>query len=490
MQRDSMGTKQCDYHPTQSAWWHCHTCNKTLCPQCIIRRKGNFQESESVFLCPNCNRVVDDIDLSHVIPPFWKRLHKCFVYPLSAVPSVILIFGLALLSSLFSGPGLFSLVIGFLLWAIMLKYAYEALRTTAEGRLHPPPLSEKALGRDFHLVFKQIFLFVVLFLFFVFVVVRLGPVAWVLFGLIVAIGLPAMIIILAIRDDLGQALNPVNFIGMPIRIGWGYLLLFFFLSILLSAPGALGYYFIQHMPEALQLFLWHSAKNYYTLVSYHLMGYVILQYHDRVGHNVDIDVLIANIHPEAFSQSMPNSTALAGDSQSELLNEVGILIQEGKLDSAITEIQQRTALAIDNPELSDRYVQLLQTRDRMDELLQYAPGHLKQLVVDSEKEKAMSLYLFCSQKHEDFVPSAMTLFKIGSWFNENGQAREAVKIFSRLIKKHPGDALVPKTCYRAAELLHEQLKSTEKARNILKTLIKKYPDHDIVPFAQKYLASL
>jgi tetratricopeptide (TPR) repeat protein len=486
-----MGTgMQCDYHPTQTAWWQCRKCRKALCPQCIIRRKGGFQESQSIFLCPKCNQVADGIEIGQIVTPFWRRLHKCFVYPLSALPSVILIFGLALLSSFFSGPGLLSLVIRFVLWAVMLKYAYEALRSTAEGRLRPPPLSEKTLSSNFQLVFKQIGLFIAIFLLFGFVVVGMDPWAWIIFGLAVIIGLPAMIITLAINDNLGQALNPVNFIGMPIRIGWGYLLLFFFLTLLLSAPGALGYYFIQHMPEPLQLFLWHSAKNYYTLVSYHLMGYVILQYHDRLGRSVDIETLLANISPESELPSAQNSASPAGNPQRDLLTEVGILIQEGKLDRAISEIQERTQLKIDNPELSDRYIQLLQTQNRTAELLAYAPRQLDRLIMGNEKEKALALYLSCSQGDDDFAPSATALFKIGSWFNENGQARDAVKTFNRLIKSHPADALVPKTCYKAAELLHEQLKNTEKAKSILKTLVRKYPDHDIAPFAKKYLTTL
>lgn len=483
---------KCDYHPTRPAWWHCHKCRKALCPQCIVRRKGGFQESETLYFCPKCNHLVDNADISQVITPFWRRLHKFFVYPLSASAPVILIFGLAVLSSFFTGAGLLSAIIRFVLWAVMLKYSYEALRTTAEGQLRPPPLSEKSLSSDFQLVFKQILLFITIFGFFGFVIVSLGPVAWLFFALAVAIGLPAMIIVLAINDNLFQALNPVNFIGIPIRIGWGYLLLFFFLTILLSAPGALGYYFIQHMPEAVQLFLWHSAKNYYTLVSYHLMGYVILQYHNRVGHNVDIDTLLANIYPEAEDppQSGRPGPASAQNPQNELLNEIGIMIQEGKFDSAITEIQQRTGLTIDHPELADRYVQLLQSQNRTTELLQYAPGYLDRAVMADEKDKAVSLYRFCSQKDPDFAPSATTLFKIGSWLNEDGQPGEAVKTFNRLIKTHPGDVLIPKTCYRAAELLHEELKKTEKAKRILNTLIQKFPDHEITPFARKYLGTL
>jgi tetratricopeptide (TPR) repeat protein len=383
-----------------------------------------------------------------------------------------------------SGAGLPGAIVGFISWAIMVKYSYEALRHTSEGRFSPPSLSSRVLGENFGIVFKQIGLFIALFLIFGLLIAPMHPFFWVVFGLCVLIGLPAMIIILAINDDLGQALNPVYFMGMAVRIGWGYLLLFFFLFLLFSAPGALGYAVIQHLPESLHLFFWQSAKNYYTLVSYHLMGYVILQYHDRLGHQVDMDTLLASTFPAGPARNAEHETASAADSA--LLDEIARSIQEGDLDGAIALIEQRTHLEIRNLEVSERYLQLLKMCRRPQAYMDYAPRHLDLLVMAGEKARGMAFYQECITSG-DLKASPAALFKIGSWFNEKGEAQTAVQALNTLVKNHPQDALIPKTCYRAAQILHEKLMNTEKAKKLLTALIAKYPDHEISGFARSYL---
>jgi tetratricopeptide (TPR) repeat protein len=396
-----------------------------------------------------------------------------------------------LLSTLFHEVGIFGLLFRIIPWALMVKYAFEALRATAEGRFRPPPLNAQVLSENLGIVFKQIALFIALALLFVFFISRMNPLFWILFGLAILIGLPAMIIILAINDDLGQALNPVYFLGMAIRIGWSYLLLFFFLLLLYSAPSALGYAVIRHLPEASQLFFWLAANNYYTLVTYHLMGCVILQYHQRLGYPVELTTLLASLHPSSTA-----ATPTAGVNQSPaaaraagLLHDLPPLIQEGNLDGAISLIQKETDLKIDDLQLSERYVDLLKMRHRDSERLDYAPHHLDLLVKAGEKDKAMALFTECMGK-EKFSASAMTLFKIGSWFNEQGNAKAAVQAFNLLTKAHPQDALIPKAYFRAAQILHEKLMNTERSRKILTALIAKYPDHEVANFARSYLKGI
>ncbi|MDA8139722.1 MAG: tetratricopeptide repeat protein [Desulfobacteraceae bacterium] len=484
-------TDFCTYHPTQPAWWRCPNCAKSLCPQCIVRRKGGYTGNENLFFCPKCNIPATQVDTSNIVTPFWKRLHKCFVYPFSSIQSIFLIFGMALLSALFSKAGFLGGLLRFIPWALMVKYSFEALRATAAGRFRPPPITVEGLTDNLGLVFKQIALFVALLLFFAFFITRMNPFFWILFGVCVLIGLPAMIIILAINDDLGQALNPVYFLGMTVRIGWGYLLLLFFLSILITAPSVLGYAVIRHMPEATRHFFWLAANNYYTLVTYHLMGCVILQYHEQLSYPVDFATLLASTYPAALNKTpqslLPQTPAAA--LEHNLLNDIAPLIQEGDLDGAIALIKKETDLQIHDLQLSDRYINLLKMRHRDQEFQDYAPKHLELLVKAGEKDKALELYTACAAS-EGFAAPPTTLFKIGGWFSEKGNPKMAVQTFNHLTKVHPQDVLIPKVYYRAAQILHEKLANTEKAKKILTALISKYPDHEIANFARTYLRGI
>lgn len=92
--------------------------------------------------------------LGNVITPFWKNLHKIFIYPFSAFQPLILIFGLTLLTVLFHREGMFFGLLRFCVWGLMLAYAFEALQHTAQGHFKPPKISIEALLTDFNLVFR------------------------------------------------------------------------------------------------------------------------------------------------------------------------------------------------------------------------------------------------------------------------------------------------------------------------------------------------
>lgn len=481
----------CDRHPTQPAWWHCPRCHKHLCPHCISRRAGGQFQQDTYYFCPKCNIEVNTLELSQVITPYWARLHKFFVYPLSSVQSAGLIVALSLLSIFFSRFGFFSFFFQFIFWSVMVKYSFESLKSTAEGRFQPPPLSNKVLVEDYGIVFKQIGLYFSLLLIFLLFVVKAGPVAIVLYALFCGMALPSMLIILIINDDLGQALNPVLVVGFILRIGWSYFLLLFFLLLLSGAPTAIGYSIIQHLPENLQLFLITVANNYYTLITYHMMGYVILQYHDRLYYPVELETILASMYPAGLPASQDSARSEKSTQHDELLNGISALIQEGDLDSAINQIEQQVQIdAIDNLELSERYVGLLKMQKRHRKLLAYASHHLELLVKAGSKSKAIDLYMDCLRMDKTFTPHALTLFKTASWLNETNKNKEAIFALNSLIKRYPKDILVPKAYYRAAQIFHERLQNAEQAKKILNGLVRKFPDHEMASFAKNYLRSL
>jgi len=49
--------------------------------------------------------------------------------------------------------------------------------------------------------------------------------------IVVIMSIPAMIIIFVTTESLINAINPMLFIPLAIRIGWGYLLMYFFLTV-------------------------------------------------------------------------------------------------------------------------------------------------------------------------------------------------------------------------------------------------------------------
>jgi tetratricopeptide (TPR) repeat protein len=475
--------KNCDGHPTRRAHWHCPECDALLCPQCAVKRASeSYGVKQTLYFCPKCNLSVDWIGVQNLIEPFWNRMPRIFSYPVSMHP-MMLIAVLAFISMLLSGPGIFSALLKGVMWLIVVKYSFESLKATAGGSLKPPPIRCKTISADFFQVFKQFGIYIAIFIIFGWTSAKIGILLGIVFLMTALFFVPSMVILLVTTGSLIHALNPVVFVGLAFRIGWAYFLMNFFLFLLGSAPAYLAQYFTKFLPPDLQLALFGFAKSFYTIVSYHLMGYVILQYSEKIGYRVDYE----DFKDPAAKDYESEET----DPDAIVLSEVAPLIQDGKLDEAISVIeksnQQQPICGLD---LSERYYNLLKMRKRKTGLLAYGVKHLDILTEKNQKNKAIVVFSECRKLDSKFLPAADPLFKLAGWLNETGKTKAAVAVYNLIVKSYPDNSLVPKAYFRVAQIFNDRLMSAEKAKKVLGVIKNKYPDHDIMPHVESFLARL
>ena len=146
--------------------------------------------------------------------PYHERWPEILRYPLHAAAlSTIIAIAVAhsmVLLLLVVGP-----LLDLLVWAAFFKYAFEVLRWSANGRDEPPEISltvGDAIGRYAVMLLILIELAVIL------AAISFGTAGAMLFGLLVATVMPAMVMILAIDEDLVRALNPLAWIALMIRL--------------------------------------------------------------------------------------------------------------------------------------------------------------------------------------------------------------------------------------------------------------------------------
>ena len=475
--------KFCGRHPTRKAHWHCPMCSALLCPECVVERDNeNYGQRQTSHFCPKCNQPADWVGVQNLIEPFWNRMPRIFSYPLSWHP-LLLMSVLAVATMVLSGPGLVTALINGVMWLIVIKYSFESLKATAGGNLKPPSISVETISEDFLQVFKQFGIYIAIFIGFGLISAKLGIFMGFAFMIVALFFVPSMIILLVTTGSLFHALNPVVFVGLAFRIGWAYFLMYFFMFVLASAPAYLSQFVIRFLPAELHLLLFGFAKSFYTIVSYHLMGYVILQYHEKIGYQVDYDDF-KDPNSEDYSPK-------AADPDAAVLREVAPLIQDGKLDDAISVIKKMTEeREIVGVNLSERFYNLLKIRKRKVELLEHGVKHLDVLVNKNQRDKAIAVFAECRKLDATFLPAATVLFKLAGWLNEIGKTKAAVSVYNCLVKSYPENPLVPKSYYRVAQIFHDRLMSTDKTKKILNLLKKKFPDHDIMPHVDNFLARL
>jgi tetratricopeptide (TPR) repeat protein len=475
--------KFCNGHPTRKAHWHCSKCDALLCSECVSARENeNYGSKDIHHFCPKCNLPVDWVGLQNLIDPFWNRMPRIFAYPLSLQP-FLFISVLAFATLFLSGSGLFSSILRGVIWLMILKYSFESLKATASGNLKPPPVNAQTISEDFVQVLKQFAIYMLIFVGFAYISAKAGLILGVVFAIAALFFVPSMIILLVTTGSLFHAINPVVFVGLTFRIGWAYLLMYFFLFLLGSAPAYLVQYVIRFLPAEAHPMLFGFAQSFYTIISYHLMGYVILQYHERIGYQVDY---------EDFSDpTIKDYEPRKSDPDAVILSKVEPLIKEGKLDEAIGLIKTMTEQQpISGVKLSERYYKLLKMRKRGAELLAHGVTHLDILTTENQKSKAIAVFTECRTTDSSFMPTASALFKLAGWLNETSKTKAAVAVYNTLAKTYPDNPLVPKAYFRIAQIFHDRLMNKDQAKKALGLLLKKYPDHDIIPQAESFLARL
>ena len=467
----------CSTHPGRPAHWRCLHCNLTFCPDCVTRGKSTRYSTKDENLCPKCKMAVKWLGVANIIEPFWKRLPKIFTYPFSLKPLLLNIV-LSFLALFFANNILLSIVI----WGVLLKYSFAVLKSTASGDLVPPPVNNETISEDFDQVFKQVVIYFVVGFAAFWVASKLGALAGMICMVIAILSIPAMIILLVDTNSIFHAVNPVNFIGLIFKIGWGYLLMYFFLTLLVAAPNVLAGFIAGALPAATYMFLTNFTVNFYTIMSYHLMGYVILQYHEEIGYEIDHDT---------FREEERKTGAAEESEGSKLLRRVDILVKEGSLDDAIFDLQEGLRHnEIEGIDVHERLFKLLKIRKRTQDIGEYGPLYLDMLVKKNVASKACEVYLECLSSIPGFTPAPHVLFKVGAWLTKTGKIREAVKAYEKIIKKDPNHSLAPDTYLRVAQIFNDRLKNGSKAKDILNFLIKKYPASEVVPLARTYLEQI
>jgi hypothetical protein len=466
----------CSFHPAETAHFQCHECNTTFCDACVdIRDTVEFTGKNRYYFCPACNVPLQMLSVGSMIEPFWHRLSAFFLYPFQLTPLL-----LALILSILGAAFPTSFFVNIFIWIVTVKYAYAALTATAQGGLKAPAVTWALINQNVLQVFKQYVVFIIIGLLAMLVFAKTGVFGGVVFLVFIALAMPAIIMLLVATDSILHALNPTLFIPVITRIGWPYLLMYLFLVFLLSGPATLFSYLpADALPMQLRVFLALFCKQFYTLISYHLMGYVLLQFHNEIGYQVDYDFFMENRGGK--KKRKPLSPV------DELKNGLAVLLKMGRYQEAIQRLTPHIQSENPDPGLSDKFLQLLKMTGEQENASRYALRHFDLLVRSKKKRETLELFPEI-EKADSGSPSPESVFTAASWYQERNDFKKATAAYVYFLKQFKDHPLRPETYFNLARLLHERGNNSGKAKQILAAIVKHYPQHDLCGEARNYLA--
>jgi len=388
------------------------------------------------------------------VKPFWHRFPAFFAYPFHPRALIVLVV-VSAIPAFAAGETLLALAIVLASTLVATKFAFDILARTAEGRLDPPRLDGETFTQGYLLPIKQIAIYFVIGittgLLFLFVHPLLG-VAFLFAALFL---LPASIMTLAFSRSLAEALSPGTLIRTVRATGWGYVALLGCLFLLNGGASTALQWFGQGLPPAQLTVLASFLQFYFTFVMFHLMGYLLYQYHDRLDYQ-------------------PEGLEPAGETDPDRAR-IQAFIDEEKYDAAIAELR-RLAQRDEDPDLR-MWLHRVATLAGDDRALLGNAGPLLEGLIDAGRVRdATSVYRTCQDvdpearpaRGTDYLPLARMLVDRG----ESGRALRLASGFHRSFPDHPD---LPNLYLLVAHILAEDKGQPEQARTVLDYIVRRFP---------------
>ena len=383
------------------------------------------------------------------IEPFWERLPAIARYPLreGALYTIIALTACSLLQYL---PDVLGMLFILVLLVARYKYAFEILRHTANGHLDPP---EQALGADNRAVWSYLFAmlggFALIQFSFWYFGVAAGYGVWLLLTVIQ----PAVAMSLAMDGSLVHALNPGTWGAVIARVGGPYLavvaLLFVFEISVSNAVGLISYV----LPTFLSSLIATAFMLWGLFATYHLMGYLILQYHEALGFDPD---------------SIDGGSALPPDRDQTLLDAATQLVQDGDTDTAVARLREEIRSRAVSSAVHQLYRRLLKSAGDKAGLAAHGRQFIGQLLAENDERTALAVARESLEAEPLFKPLLCEhATRLAAAAERQGQSALAVQLNEIAFKGFPKEPAAIDAGIQAAHTMSERQGRDTDARALL-----------------------
>ncbi|KEF30925.1 hypothetical protein D777_02867 [Marinobacter nitratireducens] len=462
MDQETTVKHDCHYHPGAPAKWHCGECQLHYCSRCMPDADARQRRA----LCPHCSKAMRYLGAATEVVPFWNRIGAFFRYPFHTDPLIVI--AICTLVPLLAPANLLGVLIWLVLALALFKYTYEVINHTAEGHLKPPPVSAAFTGSGFSIVFLQLLVFVLMGGLVGAAAMIGGPILMMLAVAFVVLALPASIMVLAMERAVGPAVNPMNLAVLISRIGTPYFLLYGYLILLTLASGAAQDFAVNHFPLWVAQPLAGFLNSTFTLILFHMLGYLLFQYQEELGFASDLQ----DEAPTEAQHERNRSARFDAD--------IDMNLKDGNYDRVQSMLKDALKNDRDNPLRIGQLYQLLIARNDTAELYRYHPRILSWLASRNDGDGMASLLEAIQQAEPTFrledpelaVQCARTLY-------HRGQFKPALRLLQDFHKRFPDSDQLAPAYLLVAQTLANGLGQWEKATAFLTFIQKRCLTHPL-----------
>ncbi|NBB92786.1 MAG: hypothetical protein GVY32_06445 [Gammaproteobacteria bacterium] len=401
-------------------------------------------------------------DKHEKIEPVWNVIPQFFRYPFKSrvLPTLLFIS----LGSLLTMIPVLGIVAWLMLWAMLFKISYEILSSTATGQMEGPPDVTEVSGA---IMFKHIGLLLALAGGYVFVISLIGsPLLAILLGAFVLLATPAAMMTLAMTQSLMAALNPSTWLKIMRVTGMAYVLTSVFLLLMLFSQAWIEQLLLPMVGETfflLNMVSWFIS-GYFMAASFHLMGYLLYQFHEELG--------IEGAGPQRSTPEAREDPLIAAANER---------IREGRAEEAVDLIEEEIARRGVAPEVHEYYRKLLRNRADQTRLAEHGQAWIPVLLhAVEDHDRALEVAGESLEADPKFRPRAPgDVLPLVRRAHETNRHRLALHLASGFGKSQPRHPDLPEIYFRAAQSLIETGGNPEKAVRTVRQLQDRFPDHPL-----------
>jgi len=450
----------CHYHPGDPAKWHCGECQMHYCSRCMPDADTRQRQG----LCPKCSKAMRYLGAATEVVPFWQRIGAFFRYPFHSDPLIVI--AICTLVPIVAPANLIGLIIWVVLALALFKYTYAVINRTAEGHLKPPPVSEAFSGSGFNIVILQLLVFVLMGALVTAAAMLGGSILMMLAIAFVVLGLPASIMVLAMERSVGAAVNPLNLAVLISRIGTPYFLLYGYLILLTLASGAAQDFAVTHFPLWVAQPLAGFLNSTFTLILFHMLGYLLFQYQEELG----------------FASDIQDEDDLAGhqhrDRSSRLDADLDMNLKDGNYDRAQAILKEALKKDRNDPRRLGQLHQLLTARNDVSELYRYHPRLMTWLADRNDGDGLNELIRTLQSLEPNFqVDDADLALACATALYHRQHFKPALRLLQDFHKRFPDSEQLAPAYLLAAQVLANGLQQWEKASAFVTYVQKRCHGH-------------
>lgn len=414
-------------------------------------------------------------DTVAAIQPFWERLPSFFLLPLSIdklLTLVLLSLG-SLVAFVLPVPSpLDFVIVEAVIWLTALRHSFRTMELMAHGHVDAEAQANQILDDPsrVNLPWKMIGLMICCGLA-IGVVAALSSFLGTLVSLFVSAALPAMVMQLCASNSFSESLSPARWWHFMSRIGAPYAVLFLFLFMLSNgAPQALAL-LTPLLGGVLTLPIVNFVFLYFNLIVFALMGYVMYQYHERLGLAVDVE-------PEAPEASR----------EPTIDERIAAHLAAGETTAAVELAEGIVRMEPENLAAYERLHKLLQATGMSDKLRLHNKRFFALAMRLGRAPRALQLYRDLAAAGEVTTLDAGDVLPLAKAADKAHDTKLAIELVRGFDKRFPGHADIPEVYFFSAQLASERLRKDDLARGLLKTIVSRYPEHALAGEATRYLA--